>query len=62
MDGTYTVVLPKGVFPDSVTMLSGTEAAVGGYKIDVTAECPSGNAAIMLAFGSSRKQCPRPAV
>jgi len=52
-DNTHTVVLPKEAFPDTVILTTGEQAAVDYYKIDITAECPSGNAAIMLAF---RKQ------
>lgn len=51
--GTYSVTLPKELFPDVVQLVGGGEEAVGAYKIDITAECPSGNAAIMLVF---RKQ------
>jgi hypothetical protein len=49
-EGTYTVTLPRDVFPDTVTLTSGQPAAVEFYKIDITAEAPTGNAAIMLAF------------
>lgn len=46
---TYTFTLPKEVFPDTVVTSSGN-ASVAQYKIDITAEAPSGNAAIMLHF------------
>jgi len=49
-DNTYTFTLPKELFPGMVQTISGSEAAVSAYKIDITAECPSGNAAIMLVF------------
>jgi hypothetical protein len=49
-DDTYTFALPKELFPGMVQTTSGGEAAVAAYKIDITAECPSGNAAIMLMF------------
>jgi len=48
--GTYTVTLPKEIFADTVVLDTGAAAAVHHYKIDVTAEAPTGNAAIMLAF------------
>jgi hypothetical protein len=48
-DNTYTVTLPKEIFADTVQTGSGA-VAVGSYKIDITAECSSGNAAIMLCF------------
>ncbi len=47
-DNTYTFALPKELFPGTVQTTSGGEVAVTAYKIDITAECPSGNAAIML--------------
>jgi hypothetical protein len=50
VDGTYTVTVPKGIFVDAVALTSGPEAAVGSYKIDITAEAPTGNAAIMLTY------------
>jgi hypothetical protein len=49
-DNTYTFALPKELFPSTVQTTSGSAAAVAAYKIDITAECPSGNAAIMLMF------------
>jgi hypothetical protein len=49
-DNTYTVTLPKERFPDAVQTTSGTQQTVAVYKIDITAECSSGNAAIMLMF------------
>jgi len=48
-NNTYTVALPKEIFPDQVQTASGP-VDVAQYKIDITAECTSGNAAIMLAF------------
>ncbi|MBN1345750.1 MAG: hypothetical protein JXQ73_23860 [Phycisphaerae bacterium] len=49
VDDTYTFTLPKEVFPDTVATASGN-VAVARYKIDITAETSSGNAAIMLTF------------
>lgn len=49
-DGTYTVTLPHEIFPDTVTLTDASTVAVARYKIDITAECSSGNAAIMLTF------------
>ncbi len=49
-EGTYTVTLPKEIFVDSVTLNSAAVQAVSSYKIDITAEAPTGNAAIMLTF------------
>jgi hypothetical protein len=49
-DKTYAVTLPDEVFADTVVLNSGAAAAVSAYKIDITAESPSGNAAIMLTF------------
>jgi hypothetical protein len=49
-DDTYTATLPAELFPDTVHTLAGVDEAVWYYKIDITAESPSGNAAIMLAF------------
>jgi hypothetical protein len=49
-DGTYGVTLPIEVFPDTLILNSGQQVAVEAYKIDITAEAPTGNAAIMLAF------------
>jgi len=49
-ENTYTVTLPKERFPGAVQTTSGTEQTVATYKIDITAECSSGNAAIMLMF------------
>ncbi|MFH1418158.1 MAG: hypothetical protein ABII12_07745 [Planctomycetota bacterium] len=46
---TYTVTLPKEIFPTTVQTDSGA-VTVASYKIDVTAEAPTGNAAIMLSF------------
>lgn len=48
-NNTYTVALPKEILPDQVQTASGP-VDVDHYKIDITAECSSGNAAIMLAF------------
>ena len=49
-ENTYTVTLPGELFPDAVQTTSGSEQAVAAYKIDITTECSSGNAAIMLMF------------
>ena len=49
-DNTYSVTLPSEIFVDTVTLNDSTTANVGRYKIDITAEAPSGNAAIMLTF------------
>jgi hypothetical protein len=49
-EGTYTVTLPKGIFVDSVTLNSAAVEAISSYKIDITADAPTGNAAIMLTF------------
>jgi len=49
-DGTYTVAIPKDIFVDSVTLVNGETAPVTSYKIDIAAQCPSGNAAIMAEF------------
>ncbi len=47
---TYTVTLPKELFPDTVTLTDSTTETVGAYKVDITAESTSGNAGIMLVF------------
>jgi hypothetical protein len=47
---TYTVTLPKEIFADTVTLNSSSDVAIGSYKIDLTAEAPTGNAAIMLTY------------
>jgi len=49
-DGTYTATLPKGLFVDMVYLTGGGTSAVTDYKIDITAYCSSGNAAIMLSY------------
>jgi hypothetical protein len=49
-DGTYTVTLPSELFPSAVTLLDASTAAISQFKIDITAEAPTGNAAIMLVF------------
>jgi len=49
-DGTYTVTLPKEIFVDQVVLNDGSTADVTSYKIDITAEVPTGNAALMLTF------------
>ncbi|MGD8453950.1 MAG: hypothetical protein PVJ57_19210 [Phycisphaerae bacterium] len=46
---TYTVTLGSDAFADTVETGTGTQA-VAQYKIDITAEAPTGNAAIMLSF------------
>lgn len=50
VDDTYTVTLPNELFPDVVTLDDASTANVGSFKIDITAESPSGNASIMLSF------------
>ena len=50
VNDTYTFTLPKEMFPDTVETASGGQEAVASYKIDITAETTSGNAAIMLEF------------
>lgn len=49
-EGTYTVTLPAGIFVEQVTLTDGTTAPVASYKIDIAAEVPTGNAAVMLTF------------
>jgi len=49
-DDTYTITLPIAVLPDTIHTQDGTEAAVGLYKMDLTAICPTGNAAINLNY------------
>jgi hypothetical protein len=49
-DNTYTVTLPKELFADAITTTTADELPVDYYKIDITAETSSGNAAVMLAF------------
>lgn len=49
-DNTYTVTLPEQVLPDTVTLQSGSTVAVTTYQIDITADCSSGNAAVLLVF------------
>lgn len=49
-DNTYTFTLPKAVLPATVRNKSSADVAVGSFKIDITAEAPTGNAAIMLTF------------
>jgi len=44
------VTLPKELFVATVTQTDGTPVAVNQFKIDITAESPTGNAAIMLVF------------
>lgn len=47
---TYTVTLPKEIFVDTVVLNTAEEVAVDHYKIDIAAQAPTGNAAIMLTF------------
>lgn len=47
---TYTVTLPKALFPTTVTLQSAETANVLFFQVDITAEAPTGNAAIKLAF------------
>jgi hypothetical protein len=49
-DGTYRVKLPREIFVDQVVLTDGSTADVASYKIDITAEVPTGNAALMLMF------------
>lgn len=49
-DNTYTVTLPKEIFPSTVETSVGTKT-VGSYKIDIAAQSGNGdNSAIMLQF------------
>jgi hypothetical protein len=48
-DGLYAVTVPKECFAATIETKAGETEDVD-IKIDVTAECSSGNAAIMLAF------------
>jgi len=50
VDGTYTEALPQELFVDTVELNDGTNAAVGSYTIDIAAQSPTGNAAIMLNY------------
>ncbi len=50
VDNTYTITIPKEYFVDAIKTKSGGTKAVTSYKIDITANCPSGNCAIMLCF------------
>jgi hypothetical protein len=49
-DNTYTITIPKELFVDQVVLKDGSTAQAGIYKIDIAAQCPSGNAAIMFAL------------
>lgn len=49
-DNTYRVTIPMEMFIDAATLRDGTTAAVSIYKLDVAAQCPSGNAAITWAL------------
>ncbi len=49
-ENTYTVQLPGEAFVDQVVLNDGSTVDVARYKIDITAECPSGNAAITVIF------------
>jgi len=49
-DGTYSVTLPRQIFVSQVALRSGGTADVSSYKIDIAAEVPTGNAALMLTF------------
>jgi hypothetical protein len=49
-DNTYTFTIPKECFPDTAHLKSGETKALSGAKIDITAQCPSGNCAIILYF------------
>ncbi len=47
-DNTYTVTLPKEMFPDTVTLSDGSTATVTEYKIDIAAQKNGNNAALMI--------------
>jgi hypothetical protein len=49
-DGTYAVTLPKEIFVDQVVLEDGAREDVVSYKIDIAAELPTGNAALMVMF------------
>jgi hypothetical protein len=49
-NGTYTITVPKELFPSSVTLMDSTSEPISAFKIDLTAESDGGNAAIMLNF------------
>ena len=49
-DGTYTITVPKELFPDTVTLQDSSTETVAYFKVDLTAESDGGNAAIMLNF------------
>ena len=49
-DHTYTLEIPPEVLPTTLHMNDSTTKTVSQYKIDITAECPSGNSAIMVYF------------
>lgn len=47
-DNTYVFTFPKEVFLSTAPLQGGGTSAVGLYKIDVAAQCPSGNTALMF--------------
>jgi len=49
-DGTHTFTLDQQCFADRLVLKEASEVEVGAYKVDITAEAPTGNAAIMLYF------------
>jgi hypothetical protein len=49
-DHTYTLEIPPGVLPSVMHMNDSSIKHVSKYKIDITADCPSGNSAIMVYF------------
>ena len=49
-DNTYTLTIPAGVLPTQLVKTDASVVNVARYKIDITAECPSGNSAICIFF------------
>jgi hypothetical protein len=47
-ENTYTFTIPKEFFPHTVITTTGQTKNVSSYKVDITAECSSGNCAIMV--------------
>jgi hypothetical protein len=45
-DGTYLITIPKEMLVSQVVLKSGGTANVSLYKLDIAAQCPSGNAAL----------------
>lgn len=50
---TYLITVPKEMFIQQATLTDGTTTTVSQFKIDIAAQCPSGNAALM--FNLARK-------